>query len=369
MDSCIICGKETKKQRITCSDICLKEYRYKEKIKKYEGMDYIFVQHKSTSGDFQNVIKIRHNCPKCGKDKGYGFISGLKRNCKKCSIDNTKIKEIPHNFYGQRKRITHNKNTYLTRSTFESFYIEYLIKNNIRFLYESETFILKDGSTYLPDFYLIDSNEYVELKGLMRDKDLYKITCFQTEFPDKKLKVLLKSDLEKLGYNLNDYKKEFSFKIKGIEWRIILLSDNSFNKKFESGQGVTDFDNKKVYFNEKYVTDKVILHELGHVFYSSCCTDSVTDISNDDIVEIFCDIISEHYNEFYIQCARLVRLFYNSMLNRYGDDFKNYKLYNIDKKHLKYGLEILKKESKSKIITKEIDFLISPRGLNYGEDD
>jgi hypothetical protein len=370
MKKCLICQNDTINNRNFCSKECLDKFRYNKKLEKYKGLDIIFVQHKSKNGKTQNVVKIKHNCPICGKDKGYGFISALKRNCNTCSSKLIENREISHNFYGQRKRIIHSSNEYITRSTFESFFIEHLIRNNINFLYESKTFKFKDNSTYLPDFYLLDTDEYIELKGLMREKDKNKIDKFKEEFPDKKLKVLLKSDLEKLGYNLHDYKKAFSFKIKGIDWRMILITNNNFIKRFGEGQGLTDFNNKKVYFNESYVTDKVILHELGHVFYSSCCTDSVTSLSNDDIVEIFCDIIGEHGNELFIQCSRLIRLFYDSMKNRYGEDFKKYKLYTINKNPLKEALTILNKESKkSRLLNKELTYLnnkeLIPMGLTY----
>ncbi|MBO0550232.1 hypothetical protein EXQ33_06640 [Clostridium botulinum] len=51
------------------------------------------------------------------------------------------------------------------RSGFEVIYVNYLIKNNINFRYEPKCFKLDNGKRYTPDFYLIDENKYIEIKG------------------------------------------------------------------------------------------------------------------------------------------------------------------------------------------------------------
>ena len=350
MQFCEICKKEVKLRRMFCSKECLDQHKMNLKLEKYKDHDIIFVEHNKGDGKKQQVVKIRHNCPVCNNDKGYGFISSLKTPCMKCSRKNQKQMIINHNFYGQRKLIKHNDKIIATRSTYESFYIEYLKTNNIDFLYEPERFKLKNGISYLPDFYIPANDEYIELKGFMRENDKIKIEQFRSEYPNKKLKVLLTKDLIDLGYNINDYKKNFIISVKGIRWNVSLISNNEFIKRFGEGQGLTDFNNKYIYFNELFVTDKVILHELGHVYYSSCCTDSITSISNDDIIEIFCDIVGEHFDELYITCVRLCRLFYNSMFNRYGEGFKTYKLYQIDKSKLKDGLKFLNKDDRGESV-------------------
>lgn len=51
------------------------------------------------------------------------------------------------------------------RSGYEVIYANYLIKNRIDFLYEPNCFKLGDGKRYTPDFYLINENKYIEIKG------------------------------------------------------------------------------------------------------------------------------------------------------------------------------------------------------------
>ncbi len=51
------------------------------------------------------------------------------------------------------------------RSGLEQIYAEYLIRNNVRFAYELVRFQLAPSMTYTPDFYLYESDEWVEVKG------------------------------------------------------------------------------------------------------------------------------------------------------------------------------------------------------------
>lgn len=51
------------------------------------------------------------------------------------------------------------------RSGLEQIYADYLIRNGIRFSYESKHFQIAQAMTYTPDFYLHDTDEWVEIKG------------------------------------------------------------------------------------------------------------------------------------------------------------------------------------------------------------
>lgn len=45
----------------------------------------------------------------------------------------------------------------------------------VRYVYEEEGFVFPDGTKYLPDFYLPDQDAFLEVKGVMRQKDMHKI--------------------------------------------------------------------------------------------------------------------------------------------------------------------------------------------------
>ena len=56
------------------------------------------------------------------------------------------------------------------RSSYEVIFANYLIKNSIDFEYEPKCFKLDNGKRYLPDFYIVDENRYVEIKGISYDR-------------------------------------------------------------------------------------------------------------------------------------------------------------------------------------------------------
>lgn len=82
-------------------------------------------------------------------------------------------------------------------------FAEWLDSNNIEWLRPSESFPYTfDGAThqYTPDFYLVDSRTYVEIKGYKTLKDQAK----WEQFPrDLTLKVYMAEDLLALGLDIN----------------------------------------------------------------------------------------------------------------------------------------------------------------------
>ena len=90
----------------------------------------------------------------------------------------------------------------------EVYYAVYLDANKINWIRNEESFpYWYQGKLhhYTPDFYLIDSNEYIEIKGFARDSDYAK----WRDFPkDKILKVLFEEDLNAIGafnYDISEY--------------------------------------------------------------------------------------------------------------------------------------------------------------------
>lgn len=84
------------------------------------------------------------------------------------------------------------------RSSWEIAYAKWLDKNNIEWRYELNTFDLGD-TCYTPDFYLPETNEYIEVKGYFPKKIKEKIELFKQLYHNINFKVLLGKDLFKLG--------------------------------------------------------------------------------------------------------------------------------------------------------------------------
>lgn len=69
-------------------------------------------------------------------------------------------------------------NGYRFRSRLEARWAVFFDVMGIKYEYEPEGYKLSDGTMYLPDFYLPDSKQYFEVKGVMSEKDEHKIKQF-----------------------------------------------------------------------------------------------------------------------------------------------------------------------------------------------
>lgn len=81
-------------------------------------------------------------------------------------------------------------------------YAQYLDDNNIKWIRNVECFkyvFENKERRYTPDFFLIDSDEYIEIKGYKTDKDFAKWDRFPK---NKKLRILEKEDLKFLGVKI-----------------------------------------------------------------------------------------------------------------------------------------------------------------------
>lgn len=99
--------------------------------------------------------------------------------------------KVAHGKWGEYKGIW-------MRSSWEIKYAKYLDGLGIEWKYEPRRFDL-DNMTYLPDFYLPNKKIYVEIKGWLSIESYKKIKKFKIKFPEKKLIILEKKELEKLG--------------------------------------------------------------------------------------------------------------------------------------------------------------------------
>lgn len=88
--------------------------------------------------------------------------------------------------YGKR----HYYKEYCFRSTWELKFAEYLDSKKINWVYEQETFPLVVNNSYLPDFYLVDKDLYVEVKGYWREDAFLKFNEFKQLFPNKNILVV-----------------------------------------------------------------------------------------------------------------------------------------------------------------------------------
>jgi len=96
------------------------------------------------------------------------------------------------------KHMHYSYNGFDLHGKWELSYAKWLDLNNIKWIKCKESFEYTFNNTirrYTPDFYLIDLNEYVEIKGYQTEKDLAKWSQFPS---NKKLTILKRDDLKKL---------------------------------------------------------------------------------------------------------------------------------------------------------------------------
>ena len=90
------------------------------------------------------------------------------------------------------------------RSSFETIYAEWLIRNNINFEYEPKIFNLGNGIKYIPDFYLPRTNEYIEVKGYYSKSSKEKVKKFIQA--GNKITVIFEKQIMQMLDNIS-YKK------------------------------------------------------------------------------------------------------------------------------------------------------------------
>lgn len=96
------------------------------------------------------------------------------------------------------------------RSTTEANYARYLKFIGVKYLYEPTVFTLSNGQKYTPDFYLPETNKYVEVKGFWKPETFalhtklqQKYNLFTKEFPEIKLKLLVQTTDEWKAIEVN----------------------------------------------------------------------------------------------------------------------------------------------------------------------
>ena len=72
-------------------------------------------------------------------------------------------------------------NGYRFRSRLEARWAVFFDAMGIKYEYEPEGFTMSDGTMYLPDFYLPESGQFFEVKGVMTDTDLHKVQQFVSD--------------------------------------------------------------------------------------------------------------------------------------------------------------------------------------------
>jgi len=227
MKKCMDCGEEISNNAKRCKKCSRKEHScfmmnnnyFKGHKHKISSLKLMSQHHIKLFGDKNPNFKGKNICPICKNIKIYKSKICIKcyhkkikiklPNCINCGKElSCKISIRCHSCEQKRRLNSSNFKKYFSskiikykdikmRSYWEVAYAKYLDRNNIKWLYEPKVFNLKIFS-YIPDFYLPETDEYIEIKGLWRRKSKEKIELFKKLYPNEKISVLFKENLKNM---------------------------------------------------------------------------------------------------------------------------------------------------------------------------
>jgi len=190
-------GKENRKLHINAAG--KEKYIIDEYVNKKRSMRSIYKELNTTRSAVLKVLKSNNILIKNCNEVNIGRKNTQKTKAK---MSATASQQIINNVRSSHsngilcKCKTPNQGVVTVRSSWERDYINYLTNQNIDFFYENKVFKLKNGKSYIPDFYLPKTNEYIEIKGYLSPKQEEKYNEFKQEYPHIKWKMLKKEDLK-----------------------------------------------------------------------------------------------------------------------------------------------------------------------------
>jgi hypothetical protein len=170
-----------------------RDIRRKRKVKIYKEKSYHLTRSEAAKKNWKNPLYVAKCISACRKYKHTGIGSTKSIEL----LRRQKIRDSINNRYsngwqpkaGRCKKIEYNSNIagkVLLDGTWELAVAKFFDLHNIKWKRNTQRFDYIDNEKirkYTPDFYLIDSNEYVEVKGYTTDLD----KCKWKQFPNKLL--------------------------------------------------------------------------------------------------------------------------------------------------------------------------------------
>lgn len=116
------------------------------------------------------------------------------------SFETASKKEVSH---GGGKRFFNERDNQHYRSRWEIIVANALHDCGIEFRYEPKRFKFshKHNETYLPDFYLVKEDAWVEVKGFMDVRSKKRLVLFEREFPEEKMVLIMADEIKRIKDN------------------------------------------------------------------------------------------------------------------------------------------------------------------------
>lgn len=189
--------------------------KQKERIKIY-GHPKGFLGHKHTDASKEKISK---NSKSYWEEIDFSKLEKRRLKQRQTKIKNNTLNPMKNqsNPYSRTKSgKREDLDNIFFRSSWESNIARYYNYIGVKWEYEPKTFIfetIKRGCvSYTPDFYLVDEDKWIEVKGWMDDKSKTKLKRFKKYYPEEYKKLQLITSKE-----YNEIKKKMSKFIKNWE--------------------------------------------------------------------------------------------------------------------------------------------------------
>lgn len=195
--NCVICSKRVRKKPNFVGEILCLGCRKNSKMKSCEYCEVEFYPRKSINRYCSTSCSTKHNLT------GRKLTNEHKENLSKSAWNNKGNGFAKVKFY--KVWCPFLEKEVSVQGTYELKYSRYLNENNIlwdRGKHISLQYTRFDTDivrNYYPDFYLPNSNEYVEIKGYFGETDKIKMNLVMNQNPNIRLRILLLEDLNLLG--------------------------------------------------------------------------------------------------------------------------------------------------------------------------
>jgi hypothetical protein len=210
MKSCPKCNTEHNKSGIYCSRSCANSRTFSdatnkkrsESNKKAASLHSVEIKEHTTA---KRLATYRVNKPesKCVDCSTVINRANKHNRCQECYF-RSDVSSYSQGHYRNYKRLavvdSIGNNVYLM-SSMEIQYYQWLMTNNIRWR-KPDTIKYFDNTGmihwYKPDFYLMDTDEIIEIKGHYWNNDQIKMQWVVEQHPELTIRVLMKNDLKNL---------------------------------------------------------------------------------------------------------------------------------------------------------------------------
>ena len=104
--------------------------------------------------------------------------------------------------------------------------------------------------------------------------------------------------------------------IKGVKLSFYLMDNDKYvSEHGDDSKAITDPDEKTVHFNLDDFTYEIVLHELGHLYFTYYVVDNVN-YDQLQTEEAFCTMLMQCYGEIGINASKIYKYYKNYIAKR-----------------------------------------------------